>query len=134
MKLKFISKLSVITAILAVLTFAFIYITQPAEQWWYWGALIFYFAVGSIIGLRTQRAVLSESNSQFFTGVMGAIGIRMLLCIIFLAIYLMVSELKQKEFIVFYLFLYLFYTIFEISQLVSKLRPEKSSSLDNTTS
>ena len=134
MKLKFISKLSVITAILAVLTFAFIYIAQPAEQWWYWGALIFYFAVGSIIGLRTQRAVLSESNSLFFTGVMGAIGIRMLLCIIFLAIYLMVSELKQKEFIVFYLFLYLFYTIFEISQLVSKLRPEKSSSLDNTTS
>ena len=134
MKLKFISKLSVITAILAVLTFAFIYIAQPAEQWWYWGALIFYFAVGSIIGLRTQRAVLSESNSQFFTGVMGAIGIRMLLCIIFLAIYLMVSELKQKEFIVFYLFLYLFYTIFEISQLVSKLRPEKSSSLDNRTS
>jgi uncharacterized membrane protein len=90
--------------------------------------------VGLLIGLKTQKAVVSTSNSRFFTGVMGAIGIRMLLCLVFLAIYLIVSDIKSKEFIVFYLSLYLFYTIFEISQLVSKLRTEKSGNLDNTTS
>ena len=134
MTMKFLVKLVSITVLLAVLTIVFFYFNDSQEQVWYWSALAFYLVAGIVIGMRSQKAVTSESNSQFFTGVMGAIGIRMLLCIIFLAIYLMVSELKAKEFIVYYLILYLFYTIFEISQLVSKLRAEKRSSLDNTTS
>jgi amino acid permease len=77
--------------------------------------------------------VLSKSNSQFFAGIMGSIGIRMLLCVVFLAIYLMVSDLKSNEFVVYYLILYLFYTIFEIYQLVSKLRHEKETKVDNAT-
>lgn len=134
MDIKFLAKLVGLTAVLALATIVFFYFTQQPEQVWYWGALAFYLVAGLVIGMRTQRAVTSDSNSQFFTGVMGSIGLRMLLCIAFLAIYLMVSDLKAKEFIVYYLILYLFYTIFEISQLVSKLRPEKSSNLDNTTS
>ncbi len=134
MSFKFIGKLTAMTLVFAVALMVFFYCKGNEEQWWFWLALVFYYAVGIVIGLKTQRAVVSDSNSQFFTGIMGAIGIRMLLCLIFLAIYLMVSEIKSKEFIVFYLILYLFYTIFEISQLVSKLRAEKSSNLDNTTS
>jgi peptidoglycan/LPS O-acetylase OafA/YrhL len=132
--MKFLAKLILLTIVLALITFGFLYFTEQKEQDWFWGALGFYLVAGVVIGLRTRKAVTSDSNSQFFTGVMGSIGIRMLLCIFFLAIYLMVSDLKAKEFVVYYLILYLFYTIFEISQLVSKLRPEKSSSLDNTTS
>lgn len=134
MDIKFLAKLLGLTLVLALATIVLFYFMEPQEQYWFWGALGFYLFAGVFIGWRTQKAVTSESNSRFFTGVMGSIGLRMLLCIVFLAIYLMVSELKAKEFIVYYLILYLFYTIFEISQLVSKLRPEKSSSLDNTTS
>ena len=133
MNMKFSVKLIILTIVLAIVTFGFLYVREQTEQGWFWAALGFYFVAGLVIGLRTQKAVTSDSNSQFFTGVMGSIGIRMLLCIVFLAIYLMVSDLKAKEFIVYYLILYLFYTIFEISQLVSKLRPEKSSILDDTT-
>jgi|TARA_B110000879_G_C11171620_1_gene513843 peptidoglycan/LPS O-acetylase OafA/YrhL len=132
--MKFLAKLILLTVVLALITFGFLYFTEQKEQGWFWGALGFYLVAGLVIGLRTQKAVTSDSNSQFFMGVMGSIGIRMLLCIVFLAIYLMVSDLKAKEFVVYYLILYLFYTIFEISQLVSKLRPEKSSILDDTTS
>jgi hypothetical protein len=134
MSFKFIGKLTAMTLVFVVAVLAFFYWKGSEEQSWFWSALIFYYAVGLLIGLKTQRAVVSTSNSQFFTGVMGAIGIRMLLCLIFLAIYLIVSDIKAKEFIVFYLILYLFYTIFEISQLVSKLRTEKRGNLDNTTS
>jgi phosphatidylserine synthase len=134
MNFKLIGKLTGMTLVFALALIVFFYLKGNNEQWWFCLALVFYYSVGIVIGLKTQRAVVSDSNSQFFTGVMGAIGIRMLLCLVFLSIYLMVSEIKSKEFIVFYLILYLFYTIFEISQLVSKLRAEKSSNLDNTTS
>lgn len=134
MEIKFLAKLAGVTLAIAVATIVLIYFAQPQETYWYWIALGFYTVVGVVIGKRSQRAVLSASNSTFFTGVIGAIGIRLLLCVLFLAIYLIISDLKSKTFIIYYLILYLFYTIFEITQLVSKLRPEKSTSLDNTTS
>ena len=133
MNSKFLAKILGLTAVMALGTAVFHYLAQPVDQIWYWVTLAFYLLVGIVISIRTQKAVTSESNSRFFTGVMGSTGIRMILCIGFLAIYLMVSDLKSREFIVFYLIAYLFYTIFEMSQLVSKLRPEKRSSLDNTT-
>lgn len=134
MNLKFLFKLSLLTALVAVCTLLLFNLREVSEHLWFWAALGFYFVLGVFIGWRTQMAVVSDSNSKFFTGVMGSIGLRLLLCIVFLAIYLMLSEIKGTVFIVYYLILYLFYTIFEISQLVSKLRPEKSSNLDNTTS
>jgi hypothetical protein len=133
MKLGFIAKLVLSTIGLAVVTAAFLYFTKEQEQYWFWAALVFYFLIGLIIGVRTQKAVVSESNSQFFTGVMGGTGIRMLLSIIFLAIYLISSQVKSTQMIIYFLFLYLFFTIFEIYQLIHRLRAEKQSKVDNAT-
>ena len=129
--MKFYLKLILLTVILLVLTAGYLYIFEPGEDMWFWASLSYYFVLGVLIGWKSQKAVLSKSNSRFFAGVMGSIGIRMLLCVVFLAIYLMVSDLKSNEFVVYYLILYLFYTIFEIYQLVSKLRPEKETKVDN---
>ena len=132
--MKFLAKLLLLTIAVAAATFGFLYFTELKEHGWFWAALGFYFTAGLVIGSRTQKVVTSGSNSQFFTVVLGSVGIRMLLCIVFLVIYLMISDLKAKEFVVYYLILYLFYTIFEISQLVSKLRPVKRSIPDDTKS
>jgi len=129
--MKFYLKLILLTVILLVLTAGYLYTFEPGENVWFWASLSYYFVLGVLIGWKSQKAVLSKSNSRFFVGVMGSIGIRMLLCVVFLAIYLMVSDLKSNEFVVYYLILYLFYTIFEIYQLVSKLRPEKETKVDN---
>lgn len=133
MEIKFLGKLAGLTLAIAVGTIVLFYFANPQETSWYWIALGFYAVMGVVIGRRSQSAVKSDSNSTFFTGVIGAIGLRLLLCVFFLAIYLIVSDLKSKTFIVYYLFLYLFYTIFEIYQLVSKLRPEKETKVDNAT-
>ncbi len=133
MSSKFVFKLLILTLILAVLTFFMFRFIETSEQIWFWGSLAFFFALGVGISAISHRA-LKASNSAFFRGVMGAIGLRMMLGIFFLAIYLIVSEIKAKEFIVYYLILYLLFTIFEIYQLVAKLRPEINSELDNTTS
>ena len=130
--MKFYLKLILLTVILLVLTAGYLYTFEPGENVWFWASLSYYFVLGVLIGWKSQKAVLSKSNSRFFAGVMGSIGIRMLLCVVFLAIYLMISDLKSNEFVVYYLILYLFYTIFEIYQLVSKLRPEKETKVDNT--
>jgi len=129
--MKFYLKLILLTVILLVLTAGYLYTFEPGENVWFWASLSYYFVLGVLIGWKSQKVVLSKSNSRFFAGVMGSIGIRMLLCVVFLAIYLMVSDLKSNEFVVYYLILYLFYTIFEIYQLVSKLRPEKETKVDN---
>lgn len=133
MRLKFLFNLLILSVLLAAATFGLFYFIDTTEQNWFWSALVFYILLGLGIGWMTQRSV-NSSNSAFFRGVMGATGLRMILCVLFLAIYLIISDIKAKEFIVYYLILYLFFTIFEIYQLVSKLRTEKRSSLDNTTS
>ncbi|MFY9280987.1 MAG: hypothetical protein WBK38_05380 [Bacteroidia bacterium] len=134
MKLGFVSKLVIVTIALAVCTATFLYFSQAKEQFWFWAALLFYFITGLVIGIRTQKAVTSESNSQFFTGVMGGTGLRMLISLLFIGTYLITSNLKSNQFIIYFLFLYLFFTIFEISQLIYRLRAEKRRSIDNTTS
>lgn len=134
MDIKFIIKLLGLTAILTLLTAAFLYFVEVEEPTWYWVSLGFFLILGLLIGWRTNKAVTSESNSNFFVGVMSGTGLRMLFCLIFIAIYLVMSEVRDTKFVVCYLFLYLFYTIFEIYQLVSKLRTEKRSNIDNTTS
>jgi uncharacterized membrane protein YagU involved in acid resistance len=67
-------------------------------------------------------------------GIMSGTGIRMLFSIIFIAIYLIVSDINSNLFIGYYLFLYLLFTIFEIYHLVHKLRTEKNTNKDNATS
>ena len=133
MRLKFLFNLIILSVLLAAATAGLLYFIDTSEDGWFWGALIFYIVLGLGIGWITQRSV-NSSNSAFFRGVMGATGLRMILCVLFLAIYLIISDIKAKEFIVYYLILYLFFTIFEIYQLVSKLRAEKRSNLDITTS
>lgn len=131
--MKFFLKLTLLTSLLSLVTAVYLYFFEPGEDMWFWASLSYYFILGIGIGWKTQKAVISKSNSQFFAGVMGGTGIRMLLSILFLAIYLIISDIKSMEFIVYYLFLYLLFTIFEIYQLVSKLRPEKETKVDNPT-
>ncbi len=126
MRLGFVSKLLILSIALAVCTAAFLYFSDAKEPLWFWGALLFYFVAGLLIGKRTQKAVTSESNSRFFTGVMGGTGLRMLLTVLYIVAYLVLSEFKATEFIVYYLILYLVFTIFEIRELVSLLRNSKN--------
>lgn len=134
MKPKFIAYLTLITLGVSVFTYAVLFnFIEVEEKGWYWGAIIYYYVLGLIIGRITQKSA-TASNSTFFRGTLGATGIRMILTLLFLTIYLVISDIKAVPFIVFYLILYLLYTIFEMYQLVSKLRAEKQSSLDNSTS
>jgi len=134
MPIKFISRLLILGLIVGILDIVYFYFTNEPEQVWYWSALLYYLLLGLIIGKRSHKAIANDSNSAFFMGIMSGTGIRMLFSIIFIAIYLIVSDIKSNLFIGYYLFLYLLFTIFEIYQLVHKLRTEKNTNKDNATS
>ena len=134
MSIKFISRLLILGLIVGILDIVYFYFTNEPEQVWYWSALLYYLLLGLIIGKRSHKAIANDSNSAFFMGIMSGTGIRMLFSIIFIAIYLIVSDIKSNLFIGYYLFLYLLFTIFEIYHLVHKLRTEKNTNKDNATS
>jgi hypothetical protein len=134
MPIKFISRLLILGLIVGILDIVYFYFTNEPEQVWYWSALLYYLLLGLIIGKRSHKAIANDSNSAFFMGIMSGTGIRMLFSIIFIAIYLIVSDIKSNLFIGYYLFLYLLFTIFEIYHLVHKLRTEKNTNKDNATS
>ena len=108
-----------LAAVTYVLPFA-----REGELGWFYGALVLNVVLAMIVG-RLYKGSVEASNSAFFRRVLGATGIRMLISLTFLAIYLIVSTLKSTHFIGYFLILYLLFTIFEIYQIVSKLRPEK---------
>ena len=134
MPIKFISRLLILGLIVGILDIIYFYFINEPEQVWYWSALLYYLLLGLIIGKRSHKAIANDSNSAFFMGIMSGTGIRMLFSIIFIAIYLIVSDIKSNLFIGYYLFLYLLFTIFEIYHLVHKLRTEKNTNKDNATS
>ena len=134
MPIKFISRLLILGLIVGILDIVYFYFTNEPEQVWYWSALLYYLLLGLIIGKRSHKAIANDSNSAFFMGIMSGTGIRMLFSIIFIAIYLIVSDIKSNMFVSYYLFLYLLFTIFEIYELVHKLRTEKNTNKDNATS
>ena len=134
MPIKFISRLLILGLIVGILDIVYFYFTNEPEQVWYWSALLYYLLLGLIIGKRSHKAIANDSNSAFFMGIMSGTGIRMLFSIIFIAIYLIVSDIKSNMFVGYYLFLYLLFTIFEIYELVHKLRTEKNTNKDNATS
>lgn len=77
---------------------------------------------------------LNKSQRTFSTAVFGSMTLRFIFSLLFLIICLIISKEKNISFIVSFLLLYLFYTIFEIVHLVRKLRAEKSKGFNATNS
>lgn len=96
-----------------------------------WFSLAF-FTLLTIVSYQYTMSANKLKNSKFVTRFFVTTGIRIILCAIFLAIYLIISENRDKVFVVTFMILYLFYTMFEIYHLVTKLRPEKNSQVDSS--
>lgn len=94
-----------------------------------WFALGFY-VVLTIVSYEWTLRANKLKNSKFVGRFFLTTILRIILCGIFLAIYLIISENRDKIFVVTFMILYLFYTMFEIYHLVTKLRPEKNRQVD----
>lgn len=117
----------VLTLILAGLKFGLDWYPQGNVIWF---ALGFFTLLTAVTFQWTVSASKLKNNAfvkRFFLNT----GLRIFFCGVFLAIYLIISENRDKVFVVTFMLLYLFYTLFEIYHLVTKLRPEKNSQVDS---
>lgn len=64
-------------------------------------------------------------QGSFFARVIGSMVLRIILCLIFITIYLYMYKLSNVSVVVYFMVAYFIYTTFEIYDLVSKLRAEK---------
>ena len=96
-----------------------------------WATLAF-FMVLSAGSYYYALAAREASNNRFVGRFLAVTGFRIILSAIFLAIYLIISAERDQVFVLTFMCLYLFFTIFEIYHLVTKLRPENKSEVEST--
>lgn len=123
-KLQFFPSLFILTGVLGLFILGFQHLqSQVILSNLVWGALIYYFLLTAFT-YKISYSGLPKDNKTFITRIYGAIGIRFMFSIFPLFIYLIFSPERQLSFAVVYLFLYFFYTAFEIYFLVVNLRPD----------
>jgi hypothetical protein len=88
-----------------------------------WPALLYLYFLSCII-YYVSHSGLKKDNKTFLTRIYSSIGIRFIFSLSPLLIYLFFMPSKDIYFIITYLFLYFFYTAFEIYFLVANLRPD----------
>lgn len=91
---------------------------------WTFGAYFFFLFITFFLNWMAERA-LNRSHAMFINFVYGTTLIRFIFSIFFIVIYLIINGVAERSFIFSFVFLYLFFTTFEIFHLVSKLRAEK---------
>jgi hypothetical protein len=122
-KLQFFPSLAILTGVLALFILGFQHLqSQVSLSNLVWGALIYYLLLTAFT-YKISYSGLPKDNKTFITRIYGAIGIRFLFSVFPLFIYLIFSPERQISFAIVYLFLYFFYTAFEIYFLVVNLRP-----------
>jgi hypothetical protein len=123
-KTNFIPSLLTLTALQGVLLFCFQqFVTSILLSNLAWLALIYFFLL-TLVTYKITQSGLPKDNKTFITRTYSAIGIRFVFSIFPLFIYLIFSPERQLSFAVVYLFMYFFYTAFEIYFLVVNLRPD----------
>jgi len=96
---------------------------------WAYGAVSLYFLV-SIINSLLIKVSMTGKAKTFLYGVAGTSALRFFLSILFIVSYLIINEERDVPFVILFMVMYFFFTLFEIIHLVAKLRSEKNSSIE----
>ncbi len=110
------------SALILVITYLYqsIYLNLPFITWF---ALAYYFLLTVAVHAITFPAF--KNNSKAFISIfMGSQGLRMFFSIAILILYLIFTPQISIQFVVYFLFLYLFFAAFEIYLLLSNLRTD----------
>jgi hypothetical protein len=96
---------------------------QPIT-WWYWFSIVFFGGITFITFKMSERSLKKRGGQQINTA-LGGTFLRFFLSIVFISIYLYINTLDRFQFVTYFFLVFLFYLMFELYCLVTKLRPEK---------
>jgi len=117
---KFLIKLFIFSILVAI-SFAIADFAVPmfaSYQSFTWLALIFFFLLNGVTGFIGFRA-LKKSPHGFVASVNGIVALKILLCVVFVVIYMVVAQPNSGLFIISFFILYVIYTVFEIRELIA---------------
>lgn len=122
---KFLIDLLILSLILlAIVSAVNIWLVDSIHSEWTIAALAFFTGL-TMLTYYIGNNALDKAQKTFTAAIYGSIGLRFIFSLFFIVIYLIINEVKDRVFIAEFLLLYLFYTMFEIYYLVTKLRSEK---------
>ena len=129
---KFILVSIVMTSILAVIT----YLITKTTSWfidtkWVWLSLGFFFLLTNMVFFMVSNAI-GRRNQTFMYAMGGSMGLRFILSIGFILAYLQFGADREIGIIVYFMLMYLLYTIFEIYFLLTNLRAAKNENTGDT--
>ncbi len=91
------------------------------DKYWIMGSILI-FLFNTLFAMRKISGAVNVSQSKFNAIYFGSMGLKMILALIFIIIYLNISVIPNKFAVVFMLITYFIYTGFEIQFILSKLR------------
>lgn len=129
---KFTLKLLAFTTLISIVFGSIIYSTSIfIHTNWVWGSIAFFTVLSWTSFFIVFKAKEMEHN-KFIGRFLFVTIFRIIISGLFIAIYLIINAERDKAFVVSILLLYLFYTLFEIYHLVTKLRAEKYTPVEHT--
>jgi hypothetical protein len=115
-------RIFVVTLLLGLVVFIFPQgICSMENKYWILGSLIV-FLLSTLFAMKRVSSSLNVSQAKFNAVYFGTMGLKMLLALIFVIIYLKFSTLVNKYSVVFMLCSYFIFTGFEIQFILAKLR------------
>jgi hypothetical protein len=117
-------KLQIYLATLVLLTIALVLPSGKFiwnDKYWIMGGILI-FLFNTLFAMRKISGAVNVSQSKFNAIYFGSMGLKMILALIFIVIYLNISVIPNKFAVVFMLITYFIYTGFEIQFILSKLR------------
>ncbi len=120
MSKSFIIKNLILAIILAIITYLAKILFLPQLQYWLFGAIVFFYIINLLVAKVGHKTDINPRRS--ITASTLTIIIRLFSSLIFILIYLVISDIKDVASIIFFLFYYLCFMVFEIYFLVHKLR------------
>lgn len=129
----YFKKLFIVTVILALLAL----LANQTElfvsfQLFTWLSLTFFFLVSCGVYLMASKGVSANSSYRFVSMVMGSFTGKLMLCTVFLLLYVVIAKPQGKPFFIIPFFiLYIVYTVMEMIELL-KLNAKKAQGKQNT--
>lgn len=102
----------------------------PHDNWPYGAVALFLFI--TVVNSLLIRVSMTGKAKTFLYAFGGASALRFFLSVLFIVSYLIFSDKRDVHFVVFFMVMYFFFTMFEIIHLVAKLRAEKNSRIEAT--
>ncbi len=122
----YIVRILSISAVILALAFPLFYFVLPQFYLQIFPVMILVFVLTGIFIYALLAKASKKNMRQFSTYFMGSIGLKLLIYMIFVAVYVSLNRQNSHNFVIQFFILYLVYTIFETGAIIKTVNGENT--------